>query len=321
MRKKHIFNRRNISIIWDFDGTLIPDRDLEGNPIDSTSQVIDVISDNKPKKFWDRVKLLIKKSKEESTSSNGKISTKQILASQSPVWMYALAQTANQRGIPLDRSGEFFKDFIVPKIHLYDKVSNFLQEIKNLENKPRFKKCKVSIHHFIISAGLKDLIVEIFPKDLITYTFGCKYIVELTIDNGLINVPVFCMDETMKTRSIFEIAKKTFQDPSKEVNKRMLKADLFSQYSDMIYIGDGETDIPALAVVQDRGGYGVVVYDKDIFKNNKEYIQGKLKNLSLDSRASIITPADFSKEGQLFKFIEGICWQRLSSYEAIDFLK
>ena len=206
---------RNISIIWDFDGTLTPNISSQEDYTDSTSTVIKHILNNDPAEFWDRVKLLIKESKEEGMSSNGAMSTEQILASESPVWMHALAQIANQKQIPLNR--EFFKRFIVPKIHLYDKVQNFLQEVKNIENKPGFKKCKVSIHHFIISAGLKDLIVEIFPKDLITYTFGCKYIVEQTIDNGLINVPVFCMDETMKTRSIFELAKKTFQDPSKEV--------------------------------------------------------------------------------------------------------
>ena len=320
MTKRKCIPKRNISIIWDFDGTLIPDKDSKGNPIDSTSQVIDIISDNKPNKFWDHVKLLIKKSKEESISSDRVISTEQILASESPVWMHALAQTANQRRVPLNR--EFFKRCIIPRINLYDKAQKFLKEIKNIENENRFQKCNISIHHFIVSAGLKDLIVEIFPKDLITYTFGCKYIVERQEDNNkFTNVPVFCMDETIKTRSIFEIAKGTFRDSSKKVTKRILKSDLWSQYSDMIYIGDGDTDIPALAVIRDRGGHGVVVYDKNTFEREKEKVKTKLKNLSLDSRANIITPADFSTEGQLFKFIQEICWQILYSYEAIDFTK
>lgn len=310
---------RNISIIWDFDGTIIPDKDSKGNPIDSTSTVIQYILNDDPKNFWKRVKLLIRKSKEDIPSLNGKPSTEQILASDSPVWMHALAQIANQRRVPLNR--EFFKRSIVPKINLYDNVKECLKKIKNIENENRFQKCNISIHHFIVSAGLKDLIVEIFPKDLITYTFGCKYIVERQDNNKFTNVPVFCMDETMKTRSIFEIAKGTFQDSSKKVNKRILKSDLWSQYSDMIYIGDGDTDIPALAVIRDRGGHGVVVYDKNTFEREKEKVKTKLKNLSLDSRANIITPADFSTKEQLFKFIQEICWQILYSYEAIDFTK
>ena len=310
---------RNISIIWDFDGTLIPNRSSQKTYTDSTSIVIEDILKDDPAKFWNRVKLLIKESKEEGASSDGTMSTEQILASESPVWMHALGQIANQRQIPLNR--EFFKKFIVPQINVYDKVQEFLQEIKNLENKSRFQRCKINIHHFIVSAGLKDLIVAIFPKDLITYTFGCKYIVEQSTNNEFINVPVFCMDETMKTRAIFEIAKGTFQDSSRKVNKRLLKTDLWSQYSDMIYIGDGDTDIPALSVVKDRDGYSVIVYDKDIFQSDRNHIQKKLENLSLDSRANIIIPADFSKEGQLFKFIEAICWQILYSYEATDFLK
>ena len=47
--KEYIPKHRNISIIGDFDGTLIPDKDLEENAIDLTGQVTDVISDNKSK--------------------------------------------------------------------------------------------------------------------------------------------------------------------------------------------------------------------------------------------------------------------------------
>ena len=51
---------RNISILWDFDGTLTPNKDSKGNYVDSTSQTIKVLSRGKREKeyvknFWSNV--------------------------------------------------------------------------------------------------------------------------------------------------------------------------------------------------------------------------------------------------------------------------
>ena len=81
----------------------------------------------------------------------------------------------------------------------------------------------------------------------------------------------------------------------------------------MVYIGDGPTDIPALALIRDRGGVGVILYDKD--KQNKD-IKRRLKKMSSDSRANFITKADFSIKGELFKFIKAHCLRVLQSHKA-----
>ena len=294
---------RNISIIWDFDGTLT----LK----DSTTETIDRLSEGQSKKFWNDIKKL---------RGGGRPKWEHILASDAPIWMFSLSRLANRKRVPLNK--EFFKTFVVPYIKLHLGVRECLKGIKNLEERQRFKQSNIKIYHFILSAGLKDLIEEVMSKDPIRWIFGCRYEIEKVVDednirNGeIINVPVFCMDETMKTRSIFEIAKGTFQSKKRRVNKRILSSKLWCAYSDMIYVGDGPTDIPALSLVRDRGGTGVVVYDnKDVRKT-----RSRLKELSLDRRANIITPADFSKRGELFQFIKARCYQILQEYEASDFL-
>ena len=101
-------------------------------------------------------------------------------------------------------------------INLYPYVLIFLKKIKALEKLNRFKSMNLHIHHFIVSAGLKELIEECFPRNLITWTFGCRYVMTKEGEGSeekILNVPVFCMDETMKTRSIFEISKGTFNNP------------------------------------------------------------------------------------------------------------
>ena len=298
---------RNISILWDFDGTLAPNKDFEGNYIDSTSQVVKILSQGKEdiQVFWSNVKKL--------KGNNQNIEIQHVLASDTPIWMYALSQLAHQQNIPLNQ--EFFAKFVKSKIKLYPDVIPCLEKIKNIEKDNRFKEAKIKIHHFIISAGLKDLIMEIFPKKLITFIFGCRYQVISDSNNWHVSIPIFCMDETMKTRSIFEISKGTFRDPNIRVNKRISSSELWSQYSDMIYIGDGPTDIPALSLLKDRGGYGAIVYNNRI--KNKDH----LKDLSLDKRANIIAQLDFSTKGELFKFIKTRCYQILQSYEANDFVE
>ena len=97
------------------------------------------------------------------------------LPSDAPIWMYSLSRLASAKKIPLNK--EFFKKFVVEHINLYPNVAIFLKKIKDFEKLPRFRKSGLKIHHFIfiVSAGLKELIEECFQKNLITWTFGCRY--------------------------------------------------------------------------------------------------------------------------------------------------
>src|SRR5690606_32110437 len=146
------------------------------------------------------------------------------------------------------------------------------------------------------------------PQHLISRVFGCRYavIVPKGYEDQPESVPVFCMDETMKTRSLFEISKGSFEDPKKPVNKRVEHSELWAPFLNFIYIGDGPTDIPALSLTRYHGGLGVVVFDP---KKSEKEIQDRLKDMSLDKRADLITPADYSLGGELFEYIKTRCEQ------------
>jgi len=286
----------NIAIIWDFDGTLTPE--------DSTTITVETIEpDQIGSEFWSVIKDLRgdKKQKE----------WKHILAMDAPIWTYSLSRLASKKRIPLNK--EFFQKFVLPKIELFPKVNDFLKQIKKLQSQNNFRRSKIKIHHFIVSAGLKDLIELVFPDGLITFTYGCRYTIVAHPDHTdePESIPVFCMDETAKTRAVFEISKGSFKDQKQHVNS-MVK-DKWAEFSDMIYIGDGDTDIPALSLIRERGGLGIVVYDKD--KKPAE-LKKKLANIKSGKRADLLTPADFSLEGELFQFISARCHQIRQRYEA-----
>lgn len=288
----------NIAIVWDFDGTL--------SPLDSTSKVIEILSgEGSHKEFWTTIKSL--------RGDTKRPKWEHVLAMDAPIWMYSLSRLASKKKIPLNK--EFFEKFVIPEISLYAHVEEFFVKLKKLGEEPLFVELSIDIHHFIVSAGLKDLVEQIFPRHLITYTFGCRY--EIVVADGYEDepesVPVFCMDETAKTRSLFEISKGSFRDQKRAVNTRVEERDRFAPFYNMIYIGDGPTDIPALSLVRAYGGIGIVVYDPNAKTAD---VNSRLKSMRADKRADFITSADFSVDGALFNYIHARCTQIMHRYAA-----
>ncbi len=296
----------NIAIVWDFDGTLVPD--------DSTTKTVEILSGGGDMKaFWESIhRLRGDKDKENPNWEH-------VLAMDAPIWMYSLSRLAEFQGVPLN--SQFFKEFVLPHIHLYDGVIEFLKAIKDFEKSPEFLKLDLKIHHFVVSAGLKELIEQVFPENLIMWTFGCRYTVTFDPnkeDDRPVSVPVYCIDETAKTRSLFEIVKGVFLDKDVSVNKRVSQNELWCPFENMIYVGDGPTDVPSLSLTRDKGGVGIAVYNPEA---NKEKIEARFKEMRLDRRADLITPAIFSLDGELYKYIVTRCIQIRQRYEASERLE
>jgi hypothetical protein len=200
-------------------------------------------------------------------------------------------------------------------VELYPRVKECLKDIHRLSDNEKFKRTKTDIYHFIVSAGLADLIKLIFPEKLVKHVWGCRYqaIREKGSDSPE-SVPVFCMDETMKTRALFEISKGSFEKPDEcHVNKRVPEDQLFCSFQDMIYIGDGFSDVPALSLVRNHGGMGIIVYDKTMSRPERK---NKIDPLKRDRRADLITEADFTKSGELFQAIKARCIQIQQKHHA-----
>lgn len=290
----------NIALVWDFDGTLTPD--------DSTTKVVETLQGTgKGGLFWNHIKSL--------RGDKVMPAWEHVLAMDAPIWMYSLSRLAATKKVPLNR--EFFGTFVLPDVKLYPGVLEFLQTIKAIDNEPGFKKLGLEIHHFIITAGLKELVEQVFPEGLMTWTFGCRYVVAIDKDHPdePESVPVFCMDETVKTRSLYEISKGAFCNPKVKVNTKVEKSRLWAPFEDIVYIGDGDTDVPALSLVRSKGGLGIAVYDS---KKPKEELQKRLHNMRLDRRTDLITPADFSVNSELFRYLQTRCTQIRQRYEAAD---
>jgi len=292
---------RNIAIVWDFDGTL--------TPVDSTSKVVEhFLGRGFEKKFWNSIKSI--------NGSTSNFDWERILASDAPTWMYVLSVIAFQHGEPLTSS--FFKR-IRTLVQLYPGSVNLLRTISKLSHRKDFKSAKIQIHHFIVSAGLKEYVEQIVPQALFSGIWGCRYKgIYRDTPNEVESVPVFCMDETMKTRALFEISKGVFAGNVGAVNRRVTRERLWCPFDNVVYIGDGPTDVPALSLVRDRGGYGIVVYNHE---KKLTDIKSRLKDMSAESRCDLIVPADFTLGSELHKALKAQCERILMKYQAEDFSK
>lgn len=293
---------RNISIVWDFDGTLTPDN--------STSKIVEYfLGKGKRDDFWKWIKQV--------NGSLSESSWERMLSSDAPTWMYVLSRIAFNKKAPLTK--QFFsQEKITGLVKLYSGVDIFLQKIRAFAKQDRCKKSKVQIHQFIITAGLKEYVEELLPGGVFSYIWGSRYncVYPSEYKDDVESIPVFCMDETMKTRALYEISKGVFNSTVTAVNKKVGKEKLWCPFDNFIYIGDGPTDIPALSLTRTHGGYGIVVFNPDKAKKD---IKKRLKDMSADSRCDLIAKADFSSNSDLFLSIKNRCNQILQRYEAEDF--
>jgi hypothetical protein len=104
----------NIAIVWDFDGTLTPS--------DSTTKVAEILDGKSGGEFWAYVKNLRGDKKTPKWEH--------VLASDAPIWMYALSRAAFKKRVPLNT--EFFEKFVSSQIKLYGSVLSFLRKTKLL---------------------------------------------------------------------------------------------------------------------------------------------------------------------------------------------
>jgi hypothetical protein len=107
------------------------------------------------------------------------------------------------------------------------------------------------------------------------------------------------IDNTTKTRAIFEINKGTNKNPSIDVNAKIRTEDRRIPLSNMIYIADGPSDIPSFSVVSKGGGKTYAVYNPSV---KAEFAQND--RLRHSDRIDHYGPADYSASSPTTNWIQ-----------------
>ena len=182
---------------------------------------------------------------------------------------------------------------------------NFVSLGKNIEYYPgledwfeRMRKYgdtqNVSVEHYIISSGLKEVIEGSKIYKHFKAVFACEFHYDV---NGVVDWPLVAVNYTTKTQFLFRINKDVLSMAEHDaLNKYTPEDERPVPFRNMIYIGDGMTDVPSMKLVKVNGGQSVAVY-----AGNQKAEAEMLLN---DGRVNFAVKADYSEGKTLDKTVK-----------------
>ena len=157
----------------------------------------------------------------------------------------------------------------------------------------------IQVEHFIVSTGFAELIrgSELMPY--VDGVWGCELLDAPDKDgNDVLSEIVYTIDNTTKTRAIFEINKGIGKLPEINVNSKIPKEMRRVQFENMIYIADGPSDIPAFSLVNQNGGATFAIYPKGDIKAMRQ-----VEQMRADGRVDMYAEADYSEGTTAYMWI------------------
>ena len=259
MRRKPI-----VALIYDFDGTLSPGNMQEFGFIQAIGQT--------PEEFW---------SKSDGIAKGQDASN--ILA-----YMKLMYDEAKKNGIRLTR--EDFRRYGAD-IVLFDGVREWFRNVNEYG-----EKHGVRVEHYINSSGLKEIIEGSPIAGEFKHIFAGSFIYD---EAGEAEWPGIAVDFTAKTQFLFKIQKGIFSSrDAKRVNESMADDAKRIPFTNMIYFGDGETDVPSMKVVNMFGGNAIAVFNPADPRK-----RGVARKLLRQGRVNFISPAIYSRESRTFRLV------------------
>lgn len=261
---------QRIAIAYDFDGTLAPGNMQQHSFIPKLG--IDSSS------FWEEVKAAAKVN-----------DMSEILA-----YMHHMLKKANEKGIPITKKAFVEHGKGMP---LFPGVEEYFKKISD------YARSKgLIVEHYIISSGLREILKGTSINKEFEMIFASAYMYNA---NDVAEWPALAIDYTTKTQFLFRINKgiKNAWD-NESVNKYMPEAERPMPFNRMIYLGDGETDIPAMKTVSLNGGKAIAVYNPQTNTKAGKKAKKITQELVSQGRANYIAPADYSEGSSLYKIIQ-----------------
>lgn len=262
--RKHKEELPVIAICYDFDKTLTPD-DMQAQGF------IQSVGYDVPE-FW--------------KESNGLAENNDM--DQNLAYMFKMMEAAEGQVL-------FTKDSLKrygAQVRLFPGVESWFQRIRKYG-----EEHGVIVEHYIISSGLKEMIEGTTIANEFEKIYASSFLYN---EKGVAKWPTQVVNYTNKTQFLFRIEKGVLDINDLGVNEAFAPENIRVPFRNMVYIGDSDTDIPCMKVVNSNGGYSIGVYNADIQDKAKVY------KMMREGRIRYFAPSDYSEGSQLDELVKAI---------------
>ncbi len=259
--RKAQFAKKTIALIYDFDGTLSP------RPMQEYAFLPQIGID--PAAFWAETNRMAKEHKADPLIT----------------YMHLLYKKAKEANVRIDR-----EDLVAQgrDVELFEGVLDWFGEIEDYV-KIRAESHGISLRHYLISSGLTEIVEGTPIYDRFDNVFASEY----WFDAYDLPYPKRVITDTGKTQYLFRI-NKGVEDLGETINEHMDEDARPIPFSNMIYFGDGDTDVPSMAVTRKNGGHAIAVYPPGGRRK-------KCVDLFNAGRIDFFAPADYRRGSDLFR--------------------
>lgn len=275
--KEFVSKELVLAICYDFDKTLSPtDMQAQGY-IQSVGYDV--------KEFWDKTNQIAAKN-----DMDGNLA-----------YMYVMMDEARGR---LVFTREKLQEY-GSRVELFPGVETWFDRVNTYG-----KEMGITVEHYIISSGLKEMIegTEIAKNGVFKKIYASSFFYD---DRGLAIWPAQVINFTNKTQFLFRISKGVLDINDNGVNEYFKPEDIRVPFRNIVYIGDSDTDIPCMKLVNTNGGHSIGVYDPET--KNKERVNKMLR----DNRVRYIAPADYREGTELENLLRAII-DKTAGFERLE---
>ena len=198
-------------------------------------------------------------------------------------YMYMMILKAKEAGIELTR--DFLRD-CGKNIKFYPGVSTWFKRINE------YGELKgVKVEHYLVSSGTMEIVEGCSIYPCFTKAWGCEYHYD---EKGHPVWPKLAINYTQKTQFFFRISKGVVDVKNDNaVNEKTPERRI--PYRNIIYMGDGMTDVACMTLVKHNEGTSIAIYpEKD---------SDKVRDLYTDGRCNFMCRADYSAGSDLEKVV------------------
>jgi phosphoserine phosphatase len=260
------FFQNTIALVYDFDGTLSPQPMQEYTVLPKIGV--------EPARFWEKVN-----AEARATESDPML-----------VYMRHIIEALDIAKVDVKR-----EDFaaMASAIEYFPGVTSWFTRMNAYVK--RRSRGAVKLQHYLISAGQKEILDGVSIRKHFKRIYASEYHFN---HHGVATFPKLLVTDTLKTQFLFRI-NKGLELVTESINEHMPEGERPIPFANMIYVGDGMTDVPSMALTKKSGGHTVAVFDP-----RSERQRGICVKLLEAGRADFIAPADYRKASKLARRVE-----------------